>query len=148
MKNALTKKDWVLLALDAAALDRLRVMKALFLVWLHYNRNIHDYFEFVPYLYGPCSFEVYSILSDLQRDKLAVQAPESPLAWAPYYLTQRGKEEATEAKKRAKPDEQEAIRKWAQFAESTDFHNLLRHVYTQAPDFAVNSLVRNIVSAH
>ena len=61
----ISKRDWILLALRKTPLDRIRLMKTLFLVWNRSGRSIAGYFEFEPYLYGPCSLEMYSVLDDL-----------------------------------------------------------------------------------
>lgn len=144
-KSVLTKKDWLLLALDAAPLDRLRLMKALFLIWLERGRAIPAYFDFVPYLYGPCSFEVYSILSDLEQGNLVVQPPAFPQSWAAYYLTGSGREAAKDARRRASAGDLRLVREWATFAAQKSFNDLLSHVYSCAPEFASNSVARDLM---
>gem|GEM_PF-4604179 len=52
------------------------------LIWNRSGRNIPGYFWFEPYLYGPCSFEVYSLLDDLCARRLMVQLPH-PVEWWP-----------------------------------------------------------------
>lgn len=142
---ALTKKDWILLSLKQVPLDRIHIMKALFLIWHRSDRNIKDYFSFLPYLYGPCSFEVYSALESLQADGLIVQPPHSIPQWVKYYLTERGKKEAEEAVKKASPDTLILIETVAEEASQLNFYELLRKVYTEAPDFAVNSMFREVM---
>ncbi|MCL0102625.1 hypothetical protein M1N93_01530 [Dehalococcoidia bacterium] len=142
---AIEKKDWILLALRDSPLDRLHLMKALFLVWNRSGRNVPDYFEFEPYLYGPCSFEVYSVLDDLSKDGLIVQPPHPVQQWANYFLTERGKLAATEAANCADPDILELINKVAQEVAQLQFSELLRRVYSEAPEFAAKSLMGGIL---
>jgi len=142
---SLTKKDWILLALRRIPLDRIHIMKTLFLIWHRSERNIPDYFEFEPYLYGPCSFEVYSVLADLQADGLIVQPPHPVPQWVNYYLTAKGKREAEEAEKGISPTTLELIEKVAEEISRLDFSELLRQVYSEAPDFAVNSMFREAI---
>jgi len=142
MASQLAKGDWILLALQVVPLDRIRLMKTLFLVWHDAGRNIPDYFDFVPYLYGPCSFEVYSELDRLLEEGFIVQPPHPIQRWARYYLTESGRQRSAEAAQRADSRQLELIRKNAAFAAEAGFRELLLRVYKVAPEFAVNSLIR------
>jgi len=142
---AFTKEYWILLVLKQAPLDRIHIMKALFLIWHRSGRNITDYFEFEPYLYGPCSFEVYSVLGNLQSSELIVQPPHSLPKWVNYYLTARGKEQAEEAVKKSLPKTVRLIEAVIDEISQLNFFELLRKVYTEAPDFAVNSMFRGVI---
>ncbi|GAB4370656.1 MAG: hypothetical protein Kow00128_17880 [Deltaproteobacteria bacterium] len=46
--NALSKRDWLLLLLRQRPLDRIRLMKALFLIWHRTGRELPNYYEFNP----------------------------------------------------------------------------------------------------
>jgi len=142
---SLTKKDWVLLTLRQTPLDRIHIMKTLFLIWHKSGRNIPDYFEFEPYLYGPCSFEVYSVLTDLQAEGLIIQPPHPVPQWVNYYLTEKGKKEVETTTKTVSPATLELIEKVAEETSRLDFSELLRKVYAEAPDFAVNSMFRGMI---
>lgn len=142
---ALTKKDWILLVLRQTPLDRIHIMKTLFLIWHRLGRKIPDFFEFEPYLYGPCSFEVYSVLESLQADGYVVQPPHPMPQWVNYYLTGRGKKEAEEVAKSASPKTLRFIETVAKEASQLSFYELLRKVYNEAPDFAVNSIFRRVI---
>lgn len=136
-----SKNSWILLALRATPLDRIRLMKTLFLVWYRRGQHIPDFFEFQPYLYGPCSFEVYSTLDGLSAERLIVQAPHPVQQWANYYLTQRGKAAAEEAAKGAPPALRDQLQKVAQEVARLSFRELLRQVYREAPEFAAHSVL-------
>ncbi|MBC7109088.1 MAG: hypothetical protein H5T41_09965 [Methanomassiliicoccales archaeon] len=138
---ALSKRDWILLILKMMPLDRIRLMKALFLLWNRSGRNIPGYFEFVPYLYGPCSFEVYSVLADMSRQGLIVQPPHPTRQWAKYYLTERGKVAAEEAMRTVDLNTQALLKQVVQEVSQLGFYELLRRVYDEAPEFAVNSII-------
>lgn len=142
---ALAKKDWILLTLRRTPLDRIHIMKTLFLVWHRSGRKITDYFEFEPYLYGPCSFEVYTVLEKLQAEGFIVQPSHPTPQWVNYYLTMRGKREADEVAKRVPSDTRKLIEEIAVEVSQIGFYELLRKVYTEAPDFAVNSMFRGMV---
>ena len=141
----LTKNDWVLLTLRKNPLDRIHIMKALFLIWHRTGRNIRGYFEFVPYLYGPCSFEIYSVLGSLQANGFIVQPPHPVPQWINYYLTDRGKKRAEEAEKKVSLDTLKLIKEVADELSQLGFHELLHKVYTEAPDFAVNSMFKEVL---
>jgi len=142
---SLTKKDWILLVLKQASLDRIHIMKAAFLIWHRSGRNIPDYFEFIPYLYGPCSFEVYSVLGDLQTDGFILQPPHPLPRWVNYHLTDKGKREAEQATKRTPHDTLRVIGQVCKEISHLGFFGLLQRVYAEAPDFAVNSMFRGVI---
>lgn len=141
----LTKKDWLLLLLKQSPLDRIHIMKALFLIWHRTGRKIEDYFVFEPYLYGPCSFEVYSVLESMEVDGWIVQPPHPMPQWVNYYLTESGKKESEEAVKRASPETLRLIEIMSEEVSQISFYELLRKVYTEAPDFAVNSMFKEVI---
>lgn len=137
----LEKKDWLLLLLREKPLDRIRLMKALFLIWHRSNRRIDGFYEFVPYMYGPCSFELYRELDSAQQKQFVTQAPHSILKWAPYFLTDRGELVAADASKLVRPEVASLIKSVANEVYTEGFHDLLRKVYAEAPDFATQSVV-------
>ncbi len=137
------KSDWILAALRTSPLDRLRLMKSLFLLWWRSGRQIPGYFRFEPYLYGPCSFEVYSTLRQLDQERMIVQVPYEPPHWGPYYLTAAGRRAAEEAVARLGSDYgrqlESVIREIAQLTVG----ELLSRVYAEAPQYAVKSIARS-----
>lgn len=141
----ISKRDWVLLLLRASPLDRIRLMKALFLLWYRSNKHIPEYFDFQPYLYGPCSFEVYSVLDEISKQGLVVQPPHPVHQWANYYLTERGRAAAKEAAQKVDPDTAMKIEQVAQEVSRLGFYELLKKVYNEAPEFAVNSVLRGLI---
>ena len=50
-----SKSKWILVILRRKSLDRIHIMKVLFLIWYRSREEIKDYFQFEPYLYGPYS---------------------------------------------------------------------------------------------
>lgn len=141
---ALRKKEWILLVLKQASLNRIHIMKALFLIWHRSGRNLSGYFEFIPYLYGPCSFEVYSVLRNMEFQRLIVQPPHSVQRWVNYYLTEKGKKKAKEISRQADPDMLRIIEKVVSEISQFNFYQLLQKIYSEAPDFATNSMFKEI----
>jgi uncharacterized protein YwgA len=103
-----TKAKWILMVLRISPLDRIHIMKALFLLQRKAGK-IPDYFHFESYLYGPCSFEVYDALTALEREGLVVRPLHPMLQWAAYYLTDRGKKEAESAVRALDPQLREHL---------------------------------------
>lgn len=135
------KKDWILAFLARGPLDRVRLVKGLFLLWHRSGRNLPGYFDFVPYLYGPFSFEIYSTLAEAQNERLISQAPHPMPNWAPYHLTEKGAAAADGITGRLEAQTKELIDAIAAEVASAGFHDLLRRVYAEAPDFASESVV-------
>jgi uncharacterized protein YwgA len=141
----ITKQEWIILLLRKAPLDRIRIMKSLFLIWLRSNKNIQDYYHFEPYLYGPCSFEVYSELRNLLAHGLVTQSPHPIQQWAKYYLTEEGHAASERAVKNTTTNTAALIAKTAEEVSRLGFSELLRQVYQEAPEFAVNSLLKGVI---
>ena len=140
----LKRTDLILLLLREKPLDRIRLMKALFLIWLRSGRNIPGFFEFVPYMYGPCSFELYDEIDRAGRERFLTQLSGSYPRWSPYYITERGKKAADQASQEINATTLRLVRAVAQEVSELDFHNLLRRVYAEAPDFATNTVVKSL----
>src|SRR3989442_8164544 len=75
------KRDYLRVALDAVPLDRVRLMKTAFLVWHKQGRPRSGPFAFEPYLYGPCAFDLYTSIEQLERRGEIVRAPHP--VWRP-----------------------------------------------------------------
>jgi len=56
-------------------LSPIQIMKSMFL--LSKENEIKDFYRFHPYLYGPCSLEVYKDIDSLVRDGFISQVPSS-----------------------------------------------------------------------
>lgn len=142
----LTKQEWILIVLNQFPLDRLRLMKTLFLIWDILGRKRYpDFFEFVPYLYGPCSFEVYSALEELSNETYIIQSPHPIQQWASYSLSERGKKKAEDALKKIDASTLELLKAIIKEVSHLSFFDLLKKVYREAPDYAVNSIFGGIV---
>jgi hypothetical protein len=117
-------------------------MKALFLIWQRSNRRIPDFYEFVPYMFGPCSFDLYRELDSAENQRLVVQAPHPVMRWAPYFLTATGRAIADNVAFKTDRNTIQLVRSIASEVQSLPFLKLLQRVYTEAPDFATKSVAR------
>lgn len=142
--TSLSKRDWVLLLLRQSPLDRIRLMKALFLIWHRSGRRINGFYNFVPYMYGPCSFELYQELEELQRQHLISQAPHRVPRWASYCLTPSGQSEAELVEQRVDNEVLSVVATVAREVSNLNFAELLQKVYTEAPEFTSQSVVSGL----
>ena len=129
----------LLAALNAAPLDRIRLMKALFLTWYKQGQPADGPFHFEPYLYGPFALDVYGELEAAMREGLIAQPPYPTDRRTPYYLTEKGRTTVMESQKRGDVP-WEMLTSNAQWAEQQSFSSLLTQVYQEAPEFAQQSV--------
>ena len=134
------RREQILVALRAAPLDRVRLMKTLFLFWYRAGKPTTGPFKFRAYLYGPCAFDLYGTLEDLVGDGLVVQAPHAVERWGRYYLTEAGEKAAGQTQLTKK--EAKAIAEIAKWAAARSFRSLLSRVYREAPGFATESVLQ------
>ena len=139
------KAKWILAMLRISPLDRIHIMKALFLFQRRVG-EIPDFFHFEPYLYGPCSFEVYDVLATMEKEGLVVRPLHPMPHWVDYYLTQCGKKEAEQAARALDPQLRSHLEAVTKEISRLGFYELLRCVYEEAPEYTVNSVLRGILT--
>lgn len=133
------RDELVLLALALTPLDRIHLMKVLF---LYCKEEPLPPFHFVPYLYGPCSFEVYSSLERLSKAGLIRQADGVDGRRAPFHATAKGRAVAARILDKIPQARVQRLKALVQELSNLNFHDLLSKVYAEAPEFAINSVVR------
>ena len=143
------RADWLLLYLGLPTdenvppkpLDPIRVMKGMFLFVQEGGDEAAGLYFFEPYHYGPCSFDVYGDLDELQAQGL-IETEASPGAtWSLYRLTPDGVERFGRLLKTAPPRLVDRLRQAKAFVLARTFLQLLRDVYRKYPEFSVNSIV-------
>jgi hypothetical protein len=87
---------------------------------------------------------LYDTIDAAARDRFLTQLPDSYPRWSPYYITERGKKVADRAAQEIDPKMFRLVRSVAEEVAGLDFHNLLRRVYKEAPDFATETVVKGI----
>lgn len=117
---------------DKRQMSPLQIMKALFLYTQ--EEKPKDFYEFVPYLYGPCSFDVYADLKSLESGGFIITYP-TYRGWSFFGVTSEGEKHLIgDTKIIQKLDE---IKK---LILSKSFIELLKYVYSKYPKFAQNSI--------
>ncbi len=138
------KREDILLALLSAPvkgkenmMSSIQIMKSLFL--LKQELNLENFYEFVPYLYGPCSFEVYSDLIKL-KNKDFVSEILMPFSRKFWRVTKQGE---TYIKKRLPEFDNNLISKIQEIkikVLNMNFIELLSYIYKKYPEYAKNSV--------
>lgn len=144
----LEHKQKMLLAFIGAklgAVDPIRIMKGMFIISKEARESwwrIPTRYRFVPYSYGPCSFEIYSDLEKLEKLRLLQSNQPPGQSWKYYSVTQRGKNFLEMIKEGFIPGSLEYTKKVREYVESVSFRTLLAAVYAKYPDYAVNSVFK------
>ena len=124
----------------------IQIMKALFLFKMESKLSDSEFYKFEPYLYGPCSFEVYSDLASLQIQGLTDAQP-SLWGWKYYRLTDKGRNVAKEVVKEMDKKILDKLQSVKNTIMSKGFIELLSYVYTKYPEYAKNSIINPEVLA-
>ena len=132
------KRDWLLLVISER-MEPIQIQKAMFKFSKEAPVPRMEAYQFVPYNWGPCSFDIYEDLRKLRNEKQIESVPTGS-GWNLYQLTALGHQEAD--KIRATADENlvnhlDETRTWVA---SRNFAQLLRDVYEQYPDYATESI--------
>ncbi len=138
----MTRKEWLLLVLEAAEGENLtpvQLQKSLFLVGkLLGAEKEGGFYEFIPYDYGPFAKDVYSDAESLEREQL-VRIDRIPARrWKEYSATPRTLNEAAAIEADAKL--RDNVRKIVKWTRSLPFPELVRSIYKHFPAYKMNSV--------
>lgn len=133
------KRDWLLLAIGER-IEPIQVQKTLFKFVRESKVPADESYDFVPYNWGPCGFEIYNDLGMLRAEGL-VEAVPSGRGWSVYRLTDLGKDKVRQLLEQANPTLVKALSKVREWVTSRDFETLLRDVYKDYPQYATASLL-------
>lgn len=145
MAKVSVKDSALLYALGQSSIDRIHLMKALFLPWYRLGKKIPNYFSFEPYLYGPCSFEVYSSLDQLLDEGLVAKIPSFNERWSKLRVTAAGQDRLREVQNAIEPGLATALRRSVSEIANLSLNDLLDRVYAEAPEFAIKSVYRPVL---
>jgi hypothetical protein len=136
------RADTLLVFIGAGSnpIDPIRIMKGLFLFSQESDADKKLRYKFVPYSYGPCSFDIYGDLNTLVAQGL-LDRLVSGARWPEYRVTPLGQNKAEEAKASAHATWKE-LAKYRRFVDERSFAALLREVYEKYPKYAKNSVFK------
>ena len=135
------KNQWLLLPIGEG-IAPIQLQKLLFKFAKESKAPQRELYEFEPYNWGPCSFEIYDDLSALRLGG-AVEAIPSGRGWSRYRLIDKGKDQVEELRQEADGELREQLEEKYQYVTSRTFKNLLKDVYKDYPEFAVKSLFKS-----
>jgi len=125
-------------------IDPIRIMKGLFIFsqevkkeWLKPN----SLYEFMPYNYGPCSFEIYKDLRILKALGLLLSNQVKHQNWNYYSLSKKG--EILNKQIKIDSRAEKFLKEIKNFATKIQFYLLLRAIYREYPDYATNSVFKH-----
>jgi uncharacterized protein YwgA len=144
MDDMASRDEFLLLALASASDGRLtpvQIQKAMFLLKQEAGQFVGpDFYEFVPYNYGPFNSSIYDDLNTLAAAGLVTVDQPQGRSWAMYTITGTGQQKAEQVRQNVAP----AIRDYTQsvvtWIKGQSFAGLLRSIYSKYPSFAVNSV--------
>jgi len=144
------RADWLLLFLTTPArrgdrpksIEPLRIMKGLFLMSQRGKGEIKDLYTFRPYDYGPFTTDIYADLDRLVTAGLAVQETVVGRSWRMYRPSLDGDSRAESLAGGLDPSERATIDEAYDFVASRGFLVLLRDIYAEYPDYAINTVVQ------
>jgi len=144
------RRDWLLLfaAYEGApdGLDPIRFQKGLFLFAQRAQVPARSKYAFKPYDYGPMSTAIYRDLDHLVEEGLLERVPVHGKRWSRYKPSKITFLEGQRILKRAEDEKLlDAARELFRIKQDVSklrFNELLELVYSEHPEFAVNSIFR------
>ena len=145
------RADWLLMFLtdparrgqQVKALEPLKIMKGMFLVSQRGQGELSDLYQFAAYDYGPFTADVYRDLDELALAGLIVQEAVPGRSWRTYRPTIDGLERAIALAENVDQGARDTLSEAYRFVETRGFLRLLRDIYAEYPDYAVNTVVKD-----
>lgn len=147
---AISKKDWLLLFLvtprarthEIPDADPIRIQKGMFLFAMESGVPDEQRYEFHPYNYGACSFEIYRDLDFLAAQGYLEKMESQWRSWPYYRVTQKGIEKSEQLRKIAPQSAIRALVDRKEFTFSRGFFDMLREIYKRYPKYAQRSVLK------
>ena len=133
------RDDWLLVAIGEDMIEPVQVQKTMFMFAQETEVPEAESYEFVPYNWGPCSFEIYTDLDDLIERGMVQRFPTG-LGWSSYGLTDEGKARAEGLREVADESHLQELGEWRDWVTTKSFRSLLNAVYEKHPDYAISSV--------
>lgn len=143
------KRDWLLLYLalpstpngDVMPIDPIRIMKGMFLFAMDGPVRPEEKYEFEPYSYGPCSFEIYRDLDNLEEDGHILSSALPGRTWPIYSMSTKGTSAAEKLFDLVDSAAINVLEEIKLVVAPKPFLDLLKYVYKKFPEYAERSLV-------
>jgi|SRR5450631_815511 uncharacterized protein YwgA len=139
-----SRQDFLLLALASTSDGRLtpvQIQKAMFLLKQEAGHYVGpDFYDFIPYNYGPFNSSIYDDLNALAGLGLVTIDQSQGRSWAMYTITGTGLQKAEEVGDSVAPAIRDYTKNVVSWIKAQSFAGLLRSIYSKYPSFAVNSV--------
>jgi uncharacterized protein YwgA len=99
-------------------------------------------YDFVPHIYGPYSRELRRDLDTLVEEGAVRESDVDGYSWKAYSLTESGVERARGVLSSSNENDVASLLAIKERVCQASFSSLLKDVYEEYPDFAVNSIFR------
>ena len=133
------RDEWLLVAIGEETIEPVQVQKLMFMFAQETGVPDDEAYKFVPYNWGPCSFDIYSDIDTLVECGM-VQRVSTGRGWSCYGLTGEGKARSEQLRTSADKDHLNGLDEWREWAITQPFRSLLREVYEKYPQYAVASV--------
>ena len=138
-------QDWLILAISDGQLEPIQVQKLMFVFAQKEKDSIpkDEAYDFVPYDWGPCSFEIYDDLELLIEEEVVGRLITKKRKWHTYQLTEKGKTRLKQLRKKADKYLLKRLEHWREWVTTKSFRQLLLAVYQEYPEYATASRLGN-----
>jgi uncharacterized protein YwgA len=144
VRDMVTRQDWLLMALCAAQDGRLtpiQTQKTLFIMKMEACHQVgHDFYEFVPYNYGPFNNKIYDDVQSLHSEGSVIVEYVPGRRWQEYCATQQGRDRAQSLRQSSPAETVNFLDRVVSWVKGQSFSDLLRAVYAKYPEYAKNSV--------
>jgi hypothetical protein len=118
-----------------------QLQKSLFLLGTNFAKVVgSDFYDFLPYNYGPFNASIYADAERLERDGLVAIKRDSLQRWREYVATNDGLTRARELAAKTEPGASDYLRRVVLWAKSLTFQQLVGTIYKNFPSYRVNSV--------
>jgi DNA-binding PadR family transcriptional regulator len=133
------KRYWLLLVIGDT-IQPIQIQKTMFKFAMESGASESEIYDFAPYNWGPCSFDIYDDLSTL-RAAGHVETARSGRGWNSYKLTEAGRTRVEQLRKNSDDGHLRYLDETRDWVLSRKFEDLLRDVYKDYPDYATQSMI-------
>jgi len=138
-------QDWTLLAISAAkgrGLSPIQLQKSLFLLERRLSKEElgEQFYEFVPYNYGPFDVKIYQDAEALEELGFITITQSAGYRWTRYQATPRELEVTTKLRAKASQHAIKYLDKVLTWILGLSFRDLVRAIYEAYPQFRANSV--------
>ncbi|MEO0049613.1 MAG: hypothetical protein ABIK42_00515 [candidate division WOR-3 bacterium] len=140
----LTRRDWTLMVISLAecqGLSPVQLQKILFLLGKKLGDKLgNDYYQFIPYHYGPFCADIYNDIADLSNEGYVAVTRTPPFERATYFITPKGVKRAQQLLGECDEEIATTIKRLVNEILPLSFWQLINKIYQEYPDYKRNSV--------